>query len=90
MIHSLGTRVREARRARRLTQEDLAHLAGVRAGTVFRTETDKSVPRAESLAAIANVLGVSVDWLLTGKGDGPDVHAPRVTEAAAVREVAAR
>lgn len=87
MIQSLGTRVREARKARNLTQEDLAHLAGVRAGTIFRTEAEASAPRIESLAAIARALGVTTDWLLTGEGDGPGVHGLTMPEDEPAREV---
>lgn len=87
---SIGKRIRAARDKAKLAQADVAIACGVRVLAVLQWEHDRAVPRADKMALLAQALGVTTDWLLTGKGDGPDVHAHRVTEAAAVREVAAR
>lgn len=91
MLDSIGDRIRGLRCLRGLSQEALAKAASVSNMTISRYERGVIIdPHSATLKRIADVLGATTDWLLTGKGDGPDVHAHRVTEAAAVREVAAR
>lgn len=58
-----GARIREAREQRDLTQERLARMAEVSLVTVSRWERDKHKPFPKQMAAIAEVLGVDVDWL---------------------------
>jgi transcriptional regulator with XRE-family HTH domain len=46
-------------------------------------------PGAASLAAVAETLGISVEWLLFGKGDAPTEESVRVAvEAASSKEAA--
>jgi transcriptional regulator with XRE-family HTH domain len=66
----LGERIRTRRRDLSLSQDSLAKAAGVNQTTLSRWERGE-VPIAESLRAIADTLDVSIDWLLTGEGDGP-------------------
>jgi transcriptional regulator with XRE-family HTH domain len=35
-------------------------------------ENDLKEPRANRLQMVSGILGVSMSWLLTGEGDGPD------------------
>lgn len=72
-MDTLGTRIRSARDAMKLTQEQLAHQSGLTGMTVSNIERagDAAKPRPQTLLSIARVLGVSVDWLLTGEGQGP-------------------
>jgi len=70
-IEGLGPRMRNARQARGLTQDDLARDVGVRCLAISEAERGEATPHASTVVAVANRLGVSTDWLLTGKGDGP-------------------
>jgi phage repressor protein C with HTH and peptisase S24 domain len=51
-----------------------AKIVGIPSATFNRMWNENSVPKAEYLLSIAETCGVSVDWLLTGKGEKE--HAP--------------
>jgi transcriptional regulator with XRE-family HTH domain len=69
---TFGDRMTGAREAAGLSQTDLARRMGVKVATVRAWENDQSEPRANKLQMLAGMLGVSIMWLLTGKGDGLD------------------
>ena len=58
--HSLGKRIQEIRKSKRLTQEQFAELIGMDPKNVSKIENGKNYPTAENLNAIANALGVDV------------------------------
>lgn len=64
---SIGSRLRQERKLAKLSQEALARRIGVSKNSVCRWEAGQAYPRAESIAAIADVLGVDTRWLITGK-----------------------
>lgn len=64
---SLGRRIRQKREALKLTQEQLAKSAGLTSQYVSIIEQDKRSPALSSLAKLADELGVSIDYLVTGK-----------------------
>ena len=64
----LSMRIRKARRHAELTQQTLADRMGVTRGAVANWESAVAVPAARRLARIANVTGVSYEWLATGRG----------------------
>lgn len=64
---SLGKRIKKARLAKELTQKQLAKLLKVTDATINRYEKDLRKPDPQMLKAIADVLGVSVDYLLNGE-----------------------
>ena len=64
----LSMRIRKARRHAELTQQVLAERMGVTRGAVANWESAVAVPAARRLARIANVTGVSYEWLATGRG----------------------
>jgi len=64
---SLGKRIKKARLAKELTQKQLAELLNVTDATINRYEKDLRKPDPQMLKAIADVLGVSVDYLLNGE-----------------------
>lgn len=68
---TIGQRIRALRRSKKLTQAQLAKIAGVSSPAVTEWEKDGYLPKAASLEAIANRLGVTTEYILTGKGD-PD------------------
>jgi len=71
----LGERIRKARLAKGLTQKQLAEILNVTDATVNRYEKGIRKPDPEMLKAIADVLNVSIDYLL-GKTDVPNIHIP--------------
>ena len=60
MTHSLITTLAEVRKARRITQADLAAQAGLSRMAVQRTETGDVDPRFSTLAEMARVLGMDI------------------------------
>lgn len=64
---NLAERIKFARQGAGLTQRELAERLSVSAGAVGQWETD-GLPSTERLAALASVLGVTVDWLLAKSG----------------------
>jgi transcriptional regulator with XRE-family HTH domain len=57
---ALGAAIRQLRDKRGVTQEDLAHDAGVTTGTLSLIERGKSNPAWGTIKSIAAALGVSV------------------------------
>lgn len=66
---TIGQRIRALRRSKKLTQVQLAKIAGVSSPAVTEWEKDGYLPKAASLEAIANEFGVTAEYILTGKGD---------------------
>lgn len=56
--------IRELRRKKDITQEELAQLVGVGHSAVAKWETGKCKPTADKLVKVADVLGCTVDELL--------------------------
>lgn len=67
MAREFGRRVKATREARRITQQDLAKLAGVDVMQISRYERGLGMPAAETIVNLAAVLKVSTDYLLLGK-----------------------
>jgi len=64
---SVGNRIRTLRRSLNLSQPDLARKAKVGQSTISDLENDKKSTSAANLEAVAQVLGTSSSYLLTGK-----------------------
>ncbi|MZQ89023.1 helix-turn-helix domain-containing protein [Frigidibacter albus] len=69
---TFGDRVTGAREAAGMTREQLSARLGVKLKTVAAWEDDMSDPRGNKLQMLSGMLGVSIPWLLTGQGDGPE------------------
>ena len=67
MSETIGNRITKYRKAKGMTQEDLASQLGVSAQAVSKWENDASCPDISLLPKLCNVLGVTTDELLTGK-----------------------
>ncbi len=65
----LGKRVRELRKQLSCTQEDLAHRARISVSFLSMVERGERLPRLETLATLADALGVSISELFTGVTD---------------------
>ena len=67
MENTLGTRIAQLRKEKGYTQEDLAQMLEVSPQAVTKWENDLTCPDISSLPKLAQILGVSVDTLLSGK-----------------------
>ena len=61
----LGEKIMELRKAKKMTQDQLAGLLGVSAPAVSKWETDSSYPDITILCPLARALGTDVDTLLS-------------------------
>lgn len=61
---TIGDRLREARKARGLSLRHLAALLGVSPSLISQVETGRAKPSVNTLYALANELGISLDSLL--------------------------
>lgn len=69
---TFGDRMAGARELAGMSQAQLARRLGVKKSTLLAWEEDRSDPRANKLSMLSGLLNVSIVWLLTGEGDGPD------------------
>jgi transcriptional regulator with XRE-family HTH domain len=67
----IGQHIRIKRRALGLTQLELAHEVGVSPQHISQIELDRAVPSLEVVIALSRTLGVSTDYLLTGRETAP-------------------
>lgn len=80
-VKTVAERLQQARLAAKLTQGKLAVLASVSQGTIGNIEAGlRKKPR--ELLAIAEVLGVSAQWLQSGKGPMKSATPPSPTSQA--------
>lgn len=74
-MKSFGDRLREARKAAGLTQEQLGFALGVTKSSVSAWENDRETPSFRLLPNLRSVLKRSLDELICGHGQsGPRVH----------------
>lgn len=75
---SLGSKLAGARRAKNLTQEQLAERLEVTRQAVSRWESDAAYPETEKIVRMAQILEVSCDYLLQDGVDekGGPVRSP--------------
>ncbi len=71
MKQTMGAVISERRKARNMTQAELAARMGVTDKAVSKWERDRSCPDVQSLSRLAAVLGISVEALLAGVTDAP-------------------
>ena len=69
MNESIGNRISKYRKAKGLTQEELAAKLGVSSQAVSKWENDASCPDIALLAQLCKTLGISTDELLTGNNN---------------------
>ncbi len=80
---TFGDRLVLARECTGMVQAELARRMGVRVHTLRSWEEDQAEPRANRLQMLAGVLGVSMVWLMAGKGAPPQPAAvPPLADAA--------
>ena len=69
---TFGDRVVGARENSNMTQGQLSRRLGIKLATLQAWEEDRSEPRANKLQMLSGMLNVSLPWLLSGQGIGPD------------------
>lgn len=72
--------LRRALSAKGWTQGDLTAACGITQGTISNYARGKREPTASQLRLLANALGVTMEWLLTGRG------APTIEETISAGE----
>lgn len=65
----IGERIREARKALKLTQEQFAAPLAITRGYIASIENGLQEPSESLLRLISHVWGISIAWLKTGQGD---------------------
>jgi transcriptional regulator with XRE-family HTH domain len=68
----VGGRIKQARCLAKIAARELDRLAGITEGHTSLIESGHVADAtSQTLVKIARVLGVSLDWLVSGFGDGP-------------------
>lgn len=81
--HSVGKTIAELRKEKGWTQIELAEKLQVSDKAVSKWEKDSGAPSVEFFPALAEVFGVSIDYLMTGKKVEPEIIAMSKTELCA-------
>ena len=71
----LGVRIAALRREAKLSQAELAHRLQISPSAMGMYEQGRREPSAQTLVALARELGVSTDYLLTGRSQEGDRQA---------------
>ena len=82
-----GERLRNAREASKMTQEEMAGHLGVRVSTVKDWESGEVDPRANRLQMIASLLNVPLLWLIGGSQKVPDYTEHGETRELLLRKI---
>jgi transcriptional regulator with XRE-family HTH domain len=72
LVGRVAASLREVRRARELSQHDLARLAGVTASAISQAERTERGLSLATLVRLSSALGITIDDLL--RGEDPDVY----------------
>lgn len=72
MDSTFAQRLREARKARGMTQAELARTLEIHEVELARYERGRFKPRQERAERLAQALSVSPAWLVFGEGRGPE------------------
>lgn len=64
---SFGKRLKEARKKKRMTQEQVGAILGIDHTSISKHENDHSEPDNETINKYANLYDVSINWIMNGK-----------------------
>lgn len=76
MNETIGNRISKYRKAKGMTQEELATQMGVSSQAVSKWENDASCPDISTLPQLCRILGITSDELLTGKTNEVKMLSP--------------
>lgn len=63
-MNAIGTQIKERRKALKITQQELADLAGISINTVVAVERGQGDPKISTYLAICKVLGLKLNTTL--------------------------
>jgi len=72
----LASRIRYARKRLKLTQTDIGDALGITMQSVAQWESGRASPSSSNLRRLADLLGVSLEWLGSDKSRLEDLDAP--------------
>ncbi len=81
---TLGKRIQQLRKEKNMTQAQLSKEIEISLPQLVRYETKDVQPTAETLKKIANVFGVSIDYLVNGDLDSKAEHI--ITDAVLLKQ----
>jgi len=70
-METFGSRLRHARKAKKLTQQQVADALGINRVNISTWESDDTKPEAVRIPDIVEVLGITEAWLFRGEGAPP-------------------
>ena len=76
----IGSRIRELRKGKGLSQAEFAERIGFHKNQVYNVENGKSIPSDEFLSAVSREFNVSYLWLRNGDSDDRDPVDDRLIE----------
>lgn len=68
---TIGERIRTARKAKRVTQQQLADHFNIARVSVTQWENDTTQPGRDKISGLVEMLGGDAEWFLTGQGKSP-------------------
>ena len=72
---TVGERIKQTRKAAEMTMNQLAKKTGLCSASIYRYEEDKADPSLFAASCIADVLGVSLDYIA---GRKPDLEISKI------------
>lgn len=72
--------IREARRRSRLTQAQLAELAGTTQSAIARLESGRTAPSFDDVIRVLRLMGLDLDFMLVERDDSDAAQALRVAD----------
>lgn len=88
MNETIGNRISRFRKAKGMTQEELAGKMGVSSQAVSKWENDASCPDVGLIPKLCQILGITADELLTGKE--PEVRLVPAEQRKSLEEMTLR
>lgn len=64
--NTIAYRLRQARKAKKLTQDELAELCGISRQTIFEYEKGIYIPKLDNAGKLSLALGISLDYICFG------------------------
>lgn len=76
----MGERIAQLRKSKGLSQAKLAKALGLSASTIAMYEQGRREPSVSILVALVNVLGATIDYLITGQTPLKPFAAPGIAD----------
>jgi transcriptional regulator with XRE-family HTH domain len=84
---AVGEQIRELRRIKRLTLQDLADAIGISVGHLSEIERNRSTLKVGTLRKICDVLGMHISWFFPSQPSGPAAERNLIVRAAQRRRM---